>query len=45
MESTIHTNELIYKITQLTDTENRLAVVKRESWGGMDWEFGLGDAN
>ena len=31
---------------RLTDLENRLMVDKGEGgWEGMDWEFGLADAN
>ena len=34
------TNEPIYEIERLTDTENRFVVAKgEEDGGGMDWEF------
>jgi len=38
------TNEFIYAAE--TEIENRLVIPKREGGqGGMDWEFGVADAN
>ena len=38
-------NELIYKTEIDSDLENKLMVIKGESSGGINWEFGLTDTH